>query len=105
MAGGSGGRLASLAVTSQRVSALLGFTGPADQLYRDWLADDPEWGFGWIGWASGYMPPSGKGILTDYQRAEQLLRQGYAVQGVRDRDAIADWLRLARDKPEHPERS
>jgi len=35
------------------------------------------------------------GVLTDYQRAEQLLRQGYAVQGVRDRDAIADWLRLA----------
>jgi hypothetical protein len=81
----------------------LGETAKADQLYRDWLADDPQWGFGWIGWASGYMPPSGKGILTDYQRAEQLLRQGYAVKGVRDRDAIADWLRLARDKPKHPE--
>jgi hypothetical protein len=31
--------------------------------------------------------------------------KGYAVTGVRDRDAIADWLPLARDKPEHPERS
>jgi hypothetical protein len=48
------------------------------------------------------MPPPGKGLPTDHQQAEELLRQGYAVAGVRDRDAIADWLRLARDKPEHP---
>jgi hypothetical protein len=54
----------------------LGETAKADQLYRDRLADDPQWGFGWIGWACGYMPPSGKGVLTDYQRAEKLLRQG-----------------------------
>jgi hypothetical protein len=52
------------------------------------------------------VPPSGKGVLTDYQRAEELLRQGYAVKDVRDRDAIADWLRLARDKrPRQPRSS
>ncbi|HZM82134.1 MAG TPA: hypothetical protein VFC19_40965, partial [Candidatus Limnocylindrales bacterium] len=83
----------------------LGETAKADQLYRDWLGDDPQWGSGWIGWASGYMPPSGKGLLTDDQRAEELLRQGYGVTGVRDRDAIAEWLRLTRDKLNHPERS
>jgi hypothetical protein len=81
----------------------LGETARADHLYRDWLDNDPQWGFGWIGWASGYMPPPGKGLPTDHQRAEELLRQGYAVAGVRDRDAIAGWLRLARDTPEHPE--
>ncbi len=71
----------------------LGDTGKADELYRGWLDADPAWGFGWIGWASCYMPP-GKSTPKNYQRAEDLLHQGYAVGGVRDRDAIADWLRL-----------
>jgi hypothetical protein len=59
-------------------------------MYRDWLGDDPQWGFGWIGWASGYMPPPGKDLRTDYQRAEDLLRQGVRRQRVRDRDTIAE---------------
>jgi len=80
----------------------LGETSKADQLYRNWLEHDPQWGYGWIGWASGYMPPPGTGTPTDYQRAEELLRQGYAVSGVRDRDAVAEWLRLTRDKAGHP---
>jgi hypothetical protein len=71
----------------------LGETSKAEQLYSGWLGADPRWGFGWIGWASCYMPP-GKDTPKNYQRAEDLLRQGYAVRGVRDRDAIADWLRL-----------
>jgi hypothetical protein len=83
----------------------LGETARADQLFRGWLDDDPQWGFGWVGWASGYMPPPGKGLFTDYQRAEDLLRQGYAVNGVRDRDAIAEWLRLVREKTERPGRT
>jgi len=83
----------------------LGETAKADQLYRGWLDDDPQWGFGWVGWASGYIPPPGKGLFTDYQRAEHLLRQGYAVSGVRDRDAVAEWLRLVRQETEHPGRS
>ncbi|HEX2808243.1 MAG TPA: hypothetical protein VHN80_18935 [Kineosporiaceae bacterium] len=77
-------------------------TSKADQLYRGWLDADPQWGYGWIGWASGYMPPPGTGALTDYQRAEDLLRQGYAVSGVRDRDAVSEWLQLAREKPDRP---
>jgi hypothetical protein len=83
----------------------LGETAKAEQLYRSWLDDDPQWGFGWVGWASGYMPPPGKGLFTDHRRAEDLLRQGYAVSGVRDRDAIADWLRLVREEAEHPGRT
>jgi len=39
------------------------------------------------------MPP-GKSTPKNYQRAEDLLHQGYAVGGVRDRVAVADWLRL-----------
>lgn len=80
----------------------LGEITKADQLYRGWLDDDPRWGFGWIGWASCYMPPSGNDLFTDYQRAEDLLRQGCAVSGVRDRDAVTDWLRLARERDRTP---
>jgi hypothetical protein len=54
----------------------LGETSKADQLYRNWLEHDPQWGFVWIGWASGYLPPPRTGGLTDYQRAEELLCQG-----------------------------
>lgn len=79
----------------------LGEAGKAEQLYRGWLDADPQWGFGWIGWASGYMPPPGTGLPADHQRAEQLLCQGNAVPAVRDRDAITNWLRLARDETEH----
>jgi hypothetical protein len=82
----------------------LGETAKADRLYRDWLDADPRWGFGWIGWASGYMPPPRTGALTDHRRAEDLLRQGFAVSGVRDRGAVAEWLRLAREESEHPRR-
>ncbi len=76
----------------------LGETVEADRLYGGWLDADPQWGFGWIGWAAGYMPPPGKGLPGDHQHAEELLRQGHAVTGVRDRDAITEWLQLARKR-------
>jgi hypothetical protein len=70
----------------------VGETGKAEGLFRSWLAADPRWGFGWIGWASCYHPRSGR--QGDQRRAEEQLREGYSVPGVRDRDAIAEWLRL-----------
>jgi len=80
----------------------LGDTTTADQMYKDWLDHDPQWGYGWIGWASGYMPPARTNAPTDYQRAEDLLRQGHAVSGVRDRDAIAEWLQQTHHDAAHP---
>jgi hypothetical protein len=80
----------------------LGEASKADQLYRNWLEHDPQWGFGWIGWASGYLPPPRTGGLVDCRRAAELLRQGYAVSGVRDRDAVAEWLQVARNEARHP---
>jgi hypothetical protein len=70
----------------------LGETGKGEELFESWLADDPRWGFGWIGWAGCYLPHAGR--PKDYGRAEQLLRRGYATPRVRDRDAIADWLQM-----------
>jgi tetratricopeptide (TPR) repeat protein len=61
----------------------LGETGKAEALYRDWLQADPCWGWGWIGWSDGYGFTRTQ--LQDWGRAEQILREGLAVDQVRDR--------------------
>jgi tetratricopeptide (TPR) repeat protein len=61
----------------------LGETGKAEALYRDWLQADPRWGWGWIGWSDGYGFTRTQ--FQDWQRAEQILREGLAVDQVRDR--------------------
>ena len=67
-----------------------GLTGKAEELYKAWLAADPGWGWGWIGWADCYT--AGWRESRDYGRAEELLRRGYAAPEVRDRDDIASRL-------------
>lgn len=69
----------------------LGETDKAETLYRDWLRDDPRWGWGWIGWSDVYGLFSGV-RLPDWQRAEQILREGLAVDQVRDRLDMAERL-------------
>jgi tetratricopeptide (TPR) repeat protein len=67
----------------------LGESDTAETLYRDWLQADPRWGWGWIGWSDGY------GFLRkvrDWPRAEQILREGLAVDQVRDRPDILERL-------------
>ncbi len=61
----------------------LGETGKAEALYRDWLHADPRWGWGWIGWSDGHGFTRTQ--LQDWPRAEQILREGLAVDQVRDR--------------------
>ena len=68
-----------------------GLTGKAGELYTAWLAADPGWGWGWIGWADCYS--AGWRASRDYGRAEELLRRGYAVPEVRDQADIASRLR------------
>jgi hypothetical protein len=61
----------------------------ADQLFRDWLQQDPIWGWGWIGWSDCYRFASEK---RDPERAERILRDGLAVAGVQDRVDLLDRL-------------
>jgi len=68
----------------------LGETGKAEALYHDWLHADPRWGWGWIGWSDGYGFTRTK--FQDWQRAEQILREGLAVEQVRDRLDILERL-------------
>src|SRR5262249_24695125 len=61
----------------------LGETAKAETLYCDWLHADPRWGWGWIGWSDGYGFTRTQ--FQDWQHAEQILREGLAVDQVRDR--------------------
>src|SRR5260221_559156 len=65
----------------------VGKTEKAEELFRSWLAADPCWGFGWIGWAPCYnsrarRPPK-------YRRAGELLRPGYSTTRLREREGPA----------------
>jgi uncharacterized protein YchJ len=68
----------------------LGDTGKAESLYREWLAADPCWGWGWIGWSDCYRFTRTE--RKDLQRTEQILREGFSVADVRDRADLADRL-------------
>lgn len=70
----------------------LGETDKAEALFEGWLATDPRWGWGWIGWADLYFFT--KNSPKDYSRAEELLRRGYSTPGVRSRQDIAERLVL-----------
>lgn len=70
----------------------LGETSKAEALFEQWLEADPRWGWGWIGWADLHFFAENR--PKDYGRAEQLLARGYAIDGVRDREDIADRLVL-----------
>jgi len=62
-----------------------------DRLYEQWLAEDPRWGWGWIGWADNYFLLD-TGAEGDLPRAEALLRRGLAGPEVRDREDILERL-------------
>ena len=68
----------------------LGETDKAEALYRGWLHLDPRWGWGWIGWSDCYRFTRTE--RRDWNRCEQILREGLSVADVRDRADIADRL-------------
>ena len=56
----------------------------------------------WIGWAAchGFRADRPK----NYGRVEELLRRGFSTPGVRDRDAIAEWLQIVCQENRPPPR-
>jgi len=75
----------------------------SDALYQQWLATDPQWGWGWIGWADLYH--FARGIdKKDLARAEAILKQGLSVARVRDEKDIRERLAsLYEDQGRHEE--
>jgi tetratricopeptide (TPR) repeat protein len=68
----------------------LGDVEKAEALYREWLAADPCWGWGWIGWSDCYRFTRTERV--DPSRCEQILREGFVIADVRDHADIADRL-------------
>jgi tetratricopeptide (TPR) repeat protein len=62
----------------------------AETLFKKWLHKDPKWGWGWIGWSDSYWLYCGES--KNYERAEELLREGLSVKNVRDRNDLLERL-------------
>jgi len=63
----------------------------AEALYTEWLAADPQWGWGWIGRSDLYRFTRTE--RRDSRRCEGILREALGVPGVRDREEITARLR------------
>jgi hypothetical protein len=72
-----------------------------DALFEQWLKDDPQWGWGWIGWSDCHWLFA-TGAERDARRAEALLKQGLDAPGVRDRaDLLERLAELSRERGRH----
>ncbi len=69
---------------------LAGDVETVDRLYREWLTADPGWGWGWVGWSDCYWLFTQR--KRDFQRGEEILREGLAVAELRDRADVLDRL-------------
>jgi len=69
----------------------LGHVEQADSLFQQWLTEEPQWGWGWIGWSDCYAFTSGP--HQDDARAEEILKRGLAVEGVSERADLVDRLK------------
>ncbi len=63
----------------------------AERLFEGWLKEDPQWGWGWVGWSDLHGFPR-RGTKPDWSKAEAILRRGLAVARVQDRDALMERL-------------
>jgi tetratricopeptide (TPR) repeat protein len=70
----------------------LGEADKAEALFEQWLAADPRWGWGWIGWADLHFFTNNRS--KDCSLAGELLRRGYSTPGVRNQEDMADRLVL-----------
>jgi len=65
----------------------LGETDIAEAMYKEWIEDDPDWGWGYIGWSDFYHFD-----VKQYDKSEALLLAGYAREELRDKDALLERL-------------
>ena len=62
-----------------------------DGLYTKWLKNEPDWGWGWIGWSDSYWLFAGKN-KKNLKKAFSILEQGLAIKDVEDKNHIIDRL-------------
>ena len=66
-----------------------GDTEMGERLFAEWLRDDPDWGWGYIGLSDCYWFGPGDKL---YEKAERVLLEGYARDSLRDKIDIVDRL-------------
>jgi tetratricopeptide (TPR) repeat protein len=66
----------------------LGETEKTDELYKKWLSANPTWGKGWGAWALNYSTDKPE----QFDKAEQILKEGLAVKAVKGRNDLIDGL-------------
>lgn len=69
----------------------LGDREQGDRLFREWLDEEPQCGNGWTSWSHCHWPFANHGE-KDAAKAEQILKEGLAVTGIRDRELILESL-------------
>ena len=67
-----------------------GDTAIGEQLFQKWLRDDPDWGWGYIGWSDFYA--SDFFGSKQHEKAEEILLTGFARAELRDRIDVVDHL-------------
>lgn len=73
-----------------------GNSAECDRLFEDWVADDPDWGQGFIGWASCCLR-DGKNGRENLAKAGSIFKRALAREGLRDRgDVISHALEIFR---------
>jgi hypothetical protein len=68
----------------------LGQLDIAVAMYRDWLGQDPRWGFGWIGLS--WLYTDSRSPTYDPGEAERILLEGLAIRGVMNRPDLLNNL-------------
>jgi tetratricopeptide (TPR) repeat protein len=68
----------------------LGDIKTAESLYEEWLKQDPEWGWGWIGYSDCYWLYREEN--KDFEKAEEILKRGLDVPQVESREDMIDRL-------------
>ncbi len=73
-----------------------------DTLFEGYLQEDPEWGWGWIGWSDCYwiFPVSPH---INYEKAEAILKKALTVPGLRDREDVMERLLQFYDETDRKE--
>lgn len=81
----------------------LGNKDKCDQLYSVWLEQDPDWGWGYIGWSDCYRFDRIKNPLN-LEKSEEILNRALAREDVNDRvDVLERTVDLYEELDKHQE--
>ena len=76
----------------------LGDEAGGEQVFKDWIEEDPDCGWAYSGWADCLRLHSGE----QYEKAEEVLRAGHARSGLRDKIYVIEgFVNLYNEMGEH----